>query len=111
MLELPGLRLSVQLLARREPDRLGERRRAMGSGSQKGWGRSRHHSRGPLRDPRRHADRDGRRPSATLLVLAMLGGGWVLGGDGLVSVGSCAQFVTTVRTSEPSYAPGQAVII
>jgi len=41
----------------------------------------------------------------------MLGGGWVLGGDGLVSVGSCAQFVTTVRTSEPSYAPGQAVII
>jgi len=41
----------------------------------------------------------------------MLGAAWGLGGDGLVSVGSCAHFVTAVRTSEPSYAPGQTVII
>lgn len=46
-----------------------------------------------------------------LVALAATGAGCSLGGDGSVFVGSCSHFVTTVRTSEPSYAPGQTVII
>ena len=58
--------------------------------------------------------RNARRGAARLLVLVVLasaGAGFGLAGDGMVSVGSCAQFVTTVRTNEPGYAPGQMVII
>jgi hypothetical protein len=40
----------------------------------------------------------------------MLAAACGLWGDGAVP-GSCAHFVTTVRTSEPSYAPGRTVII
>ena len=57
--------------------------------------------------------RRARRGGATLLalvVLASAGAASGIAGDG-VSIGSCAHFVTTVRTSEPSYAPGQTVII
>jgi hypothetical protein len=57
--------------------------------------------------------RRGRRGGAALLVLGVLasaGAAGCLAGDG-VSVGSCAHFVASVRTSEPSYAPGQPVII
>lgn len=43
--------------------------------------------------------------------LASAGTACGLAGDGTAYVGSCARFVTTVRTSEPSYAPGQTVII
>src|SRR5215469_8762389 len=56
--------------------------------------------------------RRARRGGAALLVLAGLasaGAACGLAGDGSVPVG-CAHFVTTVRTSEPSYAPGQTVI-
>jgi hypothetical protein len=45
-----------------------------------------------------------------LLVLASAGAACGFAGDA-VSVGSCAHFLATVRTSEPSYAPGQPVII
>src|SRR5260221_11529034 len=58
--------------------------------------------------------RRARRGGATLLVLvglASAGAACGLAADGLVSGSSCAHFVTTVRTSEPSYAPGQTVII
>jgi len=51
---------------------------------------------------------------AALVMLAGLapaGAACGLAGDETVLVGSCAHFVTTVRTSEPSYAPGQTVII
>lgn len=84
---------------------------SVGSRAQRGRGRARHDGRGLHRDPRRLADGDGRRPAATLLVLATLGAACGLVADGPVSVGPCAQFVTTVRTSELSYAPGQTVII
>jgi hypothetical protein len=55
-----------------------------------------------------------RRGWATVLVLAGLasaGAACGLAGDLTVFVGSCAHFVTTVRTNEPSYAPGQTVIL
>lgn len=45
-----------------------------------------------------------------LVVLVSAGAACGLAGDG-VSAGSCAHFVAAVRTSEPSYAPGQLVII
>jgi hypothetical protein len=57
--------------------------------------------------------RRARRGGAALLVLvglASAGGACGIAGD-VVSVGTCAHFVATVRTSEPSYAPGQTVII
>lgn len=57
--------------------------------------------------------RRARRGGAALLVLvglASAGAGGGLAGDG-IAVGSCAHFVATVRTSERSYAAGQAVII
>jgi hypothetical protein len=58
--------------------------------------------------------RRARRGGAALLVLVVLasaGAACGLAGDGMVSAGSCAHFVTTVRTNEGSYAPGQMVII
>jgi hypothetical protein len=57
--------------------------------------------------------RRSRRGWAALLVLAMVPSAGVvcgLAGDGAFPVG-CAHFVTTLRTSEPSYVPGQLVII
>jgi hypothetical protein len=59
----------------------------------------------PTKSPRRWA------VPLVLVALAFTGAGCSLGGDGTVFVGSCAHFVATVRTSEPSYAPGQTVII
>jgi hypothetical protein len=46
-----------------------------------------------------------------LVGLASAGAACGLAGDVTVFVGSCTHFVTTVRTNEPSYAPGQTVII
>jgi hypothetical protein len=60
--------------------------------------------------PRGRAPRGGA-SLLVLLALAYTGAACGLAGDGIVSVGSCAHFVATVRTNEPSYAPGQAVII
>jgi hypothetical protein len=44
------------------------------------------------------------------MALALVGAACGFAGDGPVLAG-CAHFVTTVRTSAPSYAPGQTVII
>jgi hypothetical protein len=55
-----------------------------------------------------------RRGCFSLVVLAALASGsaaWGLAGDETVFAGACAHFLTTVKTSEPSYAPGQTVII
>jgi hypothetical protein len=55
-----------------------------------------------------------RRGGASLLVLVVLasaGGACGLAGDRPVSLASCAHFVAAVRTSQPSYASGQTVII
>jgi hypothetical protein len=51
---------------------------------------------------------------ASLIVLAMVASAFTasgLAGDETTFVGPCAHFVTTVRTSEPTYVPGQTVII
>lgn len=61
----------------------------------------------------RRKRRRSRHSWAALLVLAMLpaaGAVYCLAGDGAFPVG-CAHFLTTLTTSEPSYAPGQTVII
>jgi len=58
--------------------------------------------------------RRSRRGRAALMVLAGLASAGAVGGlagDETAFVGSCGHFVTTVRTSEPSYAPGQVVIV
>jgi hypothetical protein len=63
----------------------------------------------------RKAARRSQRGWATPLVLAALafaGAGCGYAGGGTISpAGSCGHFVTTVRTSESSYAPGQTVIV
>jgi hypothetical protein len=45
------------------------------------------------------------------VALASAGGAYRLVWGGAVSAGSCGHLVATVRTNEPSYAPGQTVII
>jgi hypothetical protein len=57
-----------------------------------------------------------RRFWVAVLVLAALASagavsGYVVGGWPFSAIGSCQHLVTTVRTSESSYAPGQTVII
>lgn len=61
------------------------------------------------RAPRMSARRGGT-ALLVLVVLASAGGACGLAGDE-ASPGSCTHFVAAVRTSEPSYAPGQTVII
>ena len=101
---------------RREPDRLGGASQSHGIGAAGMMSEGQMWELAVLRrqelwhpEPPRRARRGG----AALLVLAGLasaGAACGLAGDGSVPVG-CAHFVTTVRTSEPSYAPGQTVII
>jgi hypothetical protein len=51
-------------------------------------------------------------PALVLIALASTGAACSQPGGGTVPpAGSCEHFVTTVRSSEPSYAPGQTVII
>ena len=59
--------------------------------------------------PRR--SRPGRAVLTVLAGLASAGAVWGLAGDETAFVSSCGHFVTTVRTSEPGYAPGQVVIM
>jgi hypothetical protein len=44
-------------------------------------------------------------------VLASAGAGWDLAGDETALVGPCRHFLATLRTSKPSYAPGQPVAV
>jgi hypothetical protein len=48
---------------------------------------------------------------AVLAALASAGAVWDLAGDATALVGPCGHFLTTLRTSKPSYAPGQPVIV